>query len=165
MGRIFGNAQVEILAFQFGGGLLERGRERTGRDHQADLAAVDHGFHVVELVGLQAAEDHQLGGQAIAKLHVELLGLVFAQGHAIHARGHDHARRIQAAGRKGLVDVDLGHLLGELVGQLGQAIGQLGQVGRLGLPEHALDVVLPRVFQHDHAARARRSGSPWPLRP
>ena len=95
---------------------------------------MDHGFHVVQLVGLQAAEDHHLGRQAIAEVDVELLGLVFTESHAVHARRHNHAGSIETSGGKCLVDVDFGHFLDELVSQFGQAVGQLGQVGRLGFP-------------------------------
>ena len=147
------SAEVELLAVQLGGGLFQRHGQRAGGDHLANLAAVDHRLQVVELVDLQAAENDHLGVQAFLQVAVELLGLVVAQRHLFHGGGHDHARGVEAAGGKRLVDVDLGHLLGELVGQLGELFGQLVDVGRLGLPQDALDVVLPRVLQHDDAAR------------
>ena len=63
--------------------------------------------------------------QAVVQLAVELLGLVACPSATLfHGRRHHHAGGVQAAGGKCLVDVDLGDLFGELVGQLGQLGGQ-----------------------------------------
>ena len=150
---VLGESQIELLAVQLGGRLLQRHGQRPGGNHATNLAAGDHRLKIVELVDFQAAEDHHLGIEAFLQMAVELLGLVLAQRHLLHGGRNHHAGGVQAAGRERLVDVDFRHLLGELVGQPGQLLGQLVHVGRLGLPQHPLDVVLPRVLQHDDAAR------------
>ena len=112
VGRIFGHAQVELLAVQLGGGLLQRHGQRAGGDHQANLAAVDHRLQVVELVGLQAAEDRPVAAPGNRRAWPSNCSASYSpRATLVHGRRHDHARGIEAAGRKRLVDVDLGHLL------------------------------------------------------
>ena len=132
---------------------LQRHRQRAGGEHAADLAAVDHRFEVVELVDLEAAEDDELRLEAAASSGRRTRSATYLpRATRSIAAGTTTLRRVEAAGREGFVDVDRARASSaNSLANLASFGASFGSVGGLGLPEHALDVVLARVFQHEHA--------------
>ena len=94
-----------VLAVELGGGLLERHRQRAGREHAADLAAVDHRFQVVELVDLEAAEDHELGVRGTASSGRRTRWRRSCRARRVPSRRHGDAAGVEAAGGERFEDV------------------------------------------------------------
>ena len=156
VGGVLGGAEADRGVVELADRLADRHGERAGGEDLLDRAAGDHRLHVVELVDLDAAEDGQIGLQALLHRPVKLAGGVLAQRDPLHGGRHGDARRVERAGAEGLVDVDRADPLREAVSELRELRRQAGDVPDLRLPEDALDVVLAGVLQDDH--RAVRGG-------
>ena len=102
VGGVFGDAEAEVLAGEQGVGLFEGHGERAGAEDRADRAAGDHRFEVVELVDLDAAEDDELGLEALLHRAFELAGDVVAEGDALHRQRERSCWRRRGCRRRGL---------------------------------------------------------------